>query len=218
MSNLFAGGDAPHIVYDLKGSWIDRRAGRGASVLKDNDLDYKFKVGAVKKAALMKQLTEDSKLLRDLKIMDYSLLVGVVQKYEPELAGKSSGSRRKGVRSKKSPSKATSTATPASPSSGDDSSGSVGDLPDINVSAEPDTSTTASLIKVGISDDRIDRITSMDGSQQYYFGVIDILQPFDGSKKLEACFKVFFMRKNPDGISAVEPNVRILPYYYLNVV
>ncbi|CAJ1889737.1 unnamed protein product [Cylindrotheca closterium] len=88
--------------YDLKGSTVGRevseeeleRKGRDA-VLKDLDLarevdlvrslqtesnsgEYGFTIGATAKAALLSQLREDVRLLVDCGVMDYSLLVGVV--------------------------------------------------------------------------------------------------------------------------------------------
>jgi len=93
--------------FDLKGSTVGREVseeeleqrGRDA-VLKDLDLarevelvrslqtesnsgEYGFTIGATAKAALLSQLREDVRLLVDCGVMDYSLLVGVV-----DMAGK----------------------------------------------------------------------------------------------------------------------------------
>jgi 1-phosphatidylinositol-4-phosphate 5-kinase len=88
--------------FDLKGSTVGREVSeeelkkKGSdAVLKDLDLarevelvrsvdanrpstDYGLSIGATAKAALLSQLREDVKLLVDCQVMDYSLLVGVV--------------------------------------------------------------------------------------------------------------------------------------------
>jgi len=68
-----------HTVYDLKGSTIGRAAKPGQSVLKDLDLldsGRKFRFGPLADG-FMNQLASDADFLRELKIMDYSLLIGI---------------------------------------------------------------------------------------------------------------------------------------------
>ncbi|KAN0047295.1 hypothetical protein ACTA71_001677 [Dictyostelium dimigraforme] len=48
-------------------------------------------------------------------------------------------------------------------------------------------------------------ILSADEKEIYYIGVIDILQLYDFSKKLERFLKVYLFRKDGDGISATRP-------------
>eukprot|EP01060_Flectonema_neradi_P037974 TRINITY_DN782_c0_g3_i1.p1 TRINITY_DN782_c0_g3~~TRINITY_DN782_c0_g3_i1.p1 ORF type:complete len:481 (+),score=80.90 TRINITY_DN782_c0_g3_i1:1412-2854(+) len=43
------------------------------------------------------------------------------------------------------------------------------------------------------------------GDAMYFLGVIDILQPWNTQKKLERALKLTFLRKDPDGLSALEP-------------
>ncbi|CAI5716639.1 unnamed protein product [Peronospora destructor] len=75
-----------HARYDLKGSRIGRHASakeheRGnAGVLKDNDLldkGFHLQMGVAQRAMFLDQLRKDVCFLKRMKIMDYSLLVGV---------------------------------------------------------------------------------------------------------------------------------------------
>jgi len=72
-----------HTMYDLKGSLVGRIASAkdraNGGVLKDQDLlddGVKFKLGA-RRDLFIKQIEADSKFLAELRIMDYSLLVGI---------------------------------------------------------------------------------------------------------------------------------------------
>jgi hypothetical protein len=61
---------------------------------------------------------------------------------------------------------------------------------------------------VRLHDTRKDIMMSSDGEAIYCFGVIDILQPYNASKKMERFLKVYLRCKNRDGISSTHPNVR----------
>jgi hypothetical protein len=162
---------APTRVYDLKGSWIDRTASAGAPVLKDIDLGTTaFHMPASKRQHLIRQLNEDSKLLRDLGIMDYSLLLGVFDASAIDLEHFSA---------------------PAGPGGGSSSSSSINRQGTMR----------------SRSQERIDIIQLSDGKTVLVIGLIDMLQPWNSSKKLESFLKSRIMRKNPKGISAVEPKL-----------
>jgi 1-phosphatidylinositol-4-phosphate 5-kinase len=47
-------------------------------------------------------------------------------------------------------------------------------------------------------------LLSATGDGIYFMGIIDILQAYNGSKKRERCCKVYFLRKDPRGVS-VQP-------------
>jgi len=72
-------------VYDLKGSRVDRDASatemqKELPVMKDNDFvnaGERIRLGAEQKALFMDKLKQDVEFLAKLKLMDYSLLVGV---------------------------------------------------------------------------------------------------------------------------------------------
>ncbi|KAH7484902.1 Phosphatidylinositol 4-phosphate 5-kinase its3 [Phytophthora ramorum] len=75
-----------HARFDLKGSRIGRHASpkeheRGsAGVLKDNDLlekGFHLQMGVARRAIFLVQLRKDVEFLKRMKIMDYSLLIGV---------------------------------------------------------------------------------------------------------------------------------------------
>ena len=86
MENIFYNQDQKKIQerYDLKGSTVGRRVLKGGKVrdkykgtLKDLDLNQQVVVGPENKAQLMEQLREDVQFLTGVKIMDYSLLLGI---------------------------------------------------------------------------------------------------------------------------------------------
>ena len=86
MENIFYNQDQKKIQerYDLKGSTVGRRVLKGGKVrdkykgtLKDLDLNQQVVVGPENKAQLMEQLREDVAFLTSVKIMDYSLLLGI---------------------------------------------------------------------------------------------------------------------------------------------
>jgi len=91
MNNVFATNLALHKRFDLKGSTLGRTASANErkkgprAIYKDLDLiesGLKFRLGrrpdgVDRKAALMNQLRADCHLLMSLRIMDYSLLVGI---------------------------------------------------------------------------------------------------------------------------------------------
>ena len=86
MNNLFPAHKDIHETYDLKGSTVGREypeekaAKNPRAVLKDLNWINRGKqleLGPEKRALLTEQLRRDSELLKDLGVMDYSLLVGI---------------------------------------------------------------------------------------------------------------------------------------------
>lgn len=68
--------------YDLKGSVVGRDAKPGESVLKDNDLRRSLKQSGIilpeqVRKNMREQVRRDCSFLKDMKIMDYSMLVGI---------------------------------------------------------------------------------------------------------------------------------------------
>mmetsp|Transcript_18158 Transcript_18158/g.30100 ORF Transcript_18158/g.30100 Transcript_18158/m.30100 type:complete len:872 (+) Transcript_18158:429-3044(+) len=87
--------------YDLKGSVTGRDAKPGQDVKKDNDLRRSLPDGALvmnpmNRSRVRKQLVEDCQFMRRMKIMDYSLLIGIhhipVKGRGPKVVDKSGGS------------------------------------------------------------------------------------------------------------------------------
>eukprot|EP00282_Hemiselmis_andersenii_P039197 CAMPEP_0169445084 /NCGR_PEP_ID=MMETSP1042-20121227/10255_1 /TAXON_ID=464988 /ORGANISM="Hemiselmis andersenii, Strain CCMP1180" /LENGTH=722 /DNA_ID=CAMNT_0009556465 /DNA_START=151 /DNA_END=2316 /DNA_ORIENTATION=- len=86
MNNVFATSLAIHKRFDLKGSTLGRTASTSErkkgprTIFKDLDMKetgFKMKLGAARKKSLLDQIRSDCHLLMSLKIMDYSLLLGV---------------------------------------------------------------------------------------------------------------------------------------------
>lgn len=86
MNNLFPAHKDVHESYDLKGSTVgleypeEKAAQNPRAVLKDlNWLNRRktLELGPEKRALLTEQLRRDSDLLKELGVMDYSLLVGI---------------------------------------------------------------------------------------------------------------------------------------------
>ncbi|XP_070565238.1 phosphatidylinositol 5-phosphate 4-kinase type-2 alpha-like isoform X2 [Ptychodera flava] len=85
-----------HKKFDLKGSTVDRQASdkekaKEFPTFKDNDFvkeNHKIYIGSENKEEFLAQLKRDVEFLSELKLMDYSLLVGIhdVEKAEQEMA------------------------------------------------------------------------------------------------------------------------------------
>ena len=80
MNNLFQSDLPIHRTYDLKGSTLGRKSKQPISaktILKDLDVDIAIRLEASWKAKFMAQLETDCWLLEQLRVMDYSLLLGI---------------------------------------------------------------------------------------------------------------------------------------------
>ena len=85
MRSVFLNKYKVHTKYDIKGSSVDRAATikekeKNLPTYKDNDLlndNRNIQLGSEAKRLFMEKLTRDVSFLCDLKIMDYSLLIGI---------------------------------------------------------------------------------------------------------------------------------------------
>ncbi|CAG9334402.1 unnamed protein product [Blepharisma stoltei] len=83
LGNVFQSGHELTEVYDLKGSTYGRFTNKGeSSSVARKDLDFvqegkKIILGGERKKLLMQQIERDCELLQSLKIIDYSLLLGI---------------------------------------------------------------------------------------------------------------------------------------------
>lgn len=85
MRNVFSNRFKVHFKYDIKGSTVDREASikekeKTHPTFKDNDLmneARQINIGPESKQIFMEKLTRDVGFLTNLKIMDYSLLIGI---------------------------------------------------------------------------------------------------------------------------------------------
>jgi hypothetical protein len=176
-------------LYDLKGSSVDRHGDRHPTTLrvkvfKDNDLIEKIRIGPVAAQGLREQLQRDSAFLQSLNIMDYSLLVGVVQCTEPNLDHPEHGG---GGPSDKGCT-CVSLAWTLTHST--------------HIETLLNTRTHA-----GHSDDRF--MSSVVVKKRYHIGIIDFLQEWNCGKRAELCTKTVCLFHCSDwkGISAVNPRL-----------
>lgn len=220
MENVFdvQHGISIHQRYDIKGSWIDRnaqkprtgaeatcrhcnltfrfgvgrnvcpnRAGVGHEpnvVLKDMDLTTKLRFGTAEGRTLLAQLKRDSDFLCEQGIMDYSLLLGVIEvSYQvnqhhiltrdgsvflQNILATASAERERDAQGQRSP-----------------------DEPRPARVKQSTRCLHASEVVIGPG--------------FYYIGLIDILQTWSWTKRIERFIKTVLLRKDPEGISAMAP-------------
>ncbi|KAG2862363.1 hypothetical protein PC129_g20062 [Phytophthora cactorum] len=228
MENVFdvQQGISIHQRYDIKGSWVDRNAQkprRGAEatcrhcnlsfrcggtttrsnsvdrrnvcpnragaphepnvVLKDMDLTMKLRFGKKAGRKLLAQLMRDSDFLCAHGVMDYSLLLGVIE--VSYLVNRHNILTRDGSVFLPPDS---FTGKPGTPREEQDTSESIGNTERVKQSTQ---CLRAAEVVIGPG--------------FYYIGVIDMLQTWNWSKRLERFIKTVLFRKDPDGISAMPP-------------
>ncbi|CAK4081961.1 unnamed protein product [Aphanomyces euteiches] len=226
MANLFS--DTSKIIhrrYDIKGSWVNRSAKQPTKgkkvtcrhcngkyvfgsvdgnscpmrvgthepnvILKDNDLTQKVRLAPEVAEDLFEQIKKDAAFLCNHGIMDYSLLMGV-HNVEYRVTDDMDMNDDNG---------------PLHPQSL---------LLNGNISNEAratqPTVRDTSIIRDDILEERLPnqfsgtrQANTVVGPSCYYFGIIDILQLWNFDKKLERNTKVYLLRKDPEGLSAVPP-------------
>ncbi|VAI15611.1 phosphatidylinositol 4-phosphate 5-kinase 6 [Triticum aestivum] len=187
MGNLFCSRYSIHRRFDLKGSSLGRMTDKPldqideTTTLKDLDLNFIFRLAGSWFQEFCRQVDRDCELLEQERIMDYSLLVGVHFKDRC----KDSGNADNGT-----------------PTTTDEDS----------------EQKRKAQEKLGISmPSRVENIVRNPESESLligeptgefqdvilFFGIIDILQDYDISKKLEHAYKS--MQYDPNSISAVDP-------------
>ena len=82
MNSVYYTDKSLQIFYDLKGSEIGREAKPGQDVLKDNDLrkvlpEQAFSFHPDVRKRVRQQVVSDCSFLRQMQIMDYSMLIGI---------------------------------------------------------------------------------------------------------------------------------------------
>ncbi|VFQ92107.1 unnamed protein product [Cuscuta campestris] len=204
MGNLFCSQYVIHRRYDLKGSSLGRLTDKPESeidsttTLKDLDLNFVFRLPKVWYEEFCRQVDHDCDFLEQERIMDYSLLVGVHFKQvssSGEPISIDAHSCRVGTHGETGDfdGEGPRHSSAESGSSRFPAGGSLG----INMSA-----------KAELTVRRSDELLVGEPTGQYYdvilfFGIIDILQDYDISKKLEHAYKSF--QYDPTSISAVDP-------------
>jgi len=178
MSNVFDNNLKIDETYDLKGSWINRGGKSGwnkGQLGKDNDLKRVLNVGKNTKKKILSVIKKDIEVLRDLNIMDYSLLLGIQHNVDV----KDDDSLLIQLED--------------FPEDNTIDKFSVNEDSKEEIGSEEEDTTDYSVIK------------SVDGRHTYCFGLIDILQHYNADKKTERCCKVYFLCKKEEGLSCVEP-------------
>ncbi|KAL4558023.1 hypothetical protein LXL04_036219 [Taraxacum kok-saghyz] len=193
MGNLFCTNHTIHRRFDLKGSSLGRLTDKPESeieattILKDLDLKFFFRLQKALNEKFRWQIEKDSDFLEQERIMDYSLLVGLHFREPSHL-------------------------TPIDDGTVD------GTVEDSYVADMDKLLSDPSRFPLGISiPARIEKMeraieTELIGQPTgecynvvMFFGIIDILQDYDITKKLEHAYKSF--QYDPASISAVDPRL-----------
>ena len=211
-----------HERFDIKGSWVNRNfsapsEGDSATcrlcsekyvvgtksekcriqaqnvhipnvVLKDNDLYTKFQLGDQHSYKIGIQLERDSRFLMRRNIMDYSLLAGIHSK-QVQIAWSTLDANYQRNEGEWAHLLAFDD-EPEDPE---------------NVASRAQVLQRQGLNPTTQAQDCCIEASSIVGPHSYYFGIIDILQEWTWDKKVERFFKSFVLRKEADGLSAIEP-------------
>ncbi|KAL9232648.1 hypothetical protein vseg_007732 [Gypsophila vaccaria] len=206
MGNLFCTEYTIHKRFDLKGSSLGRSTDKpeeeldANTILKDLDLNFIFRLQKSWFQDFCRQVDRDCEFLEQERIMDYSMLVGIHFR-EASKAGDliPSGAR-----------------TPTDDSEGEQSGPRLSRVDMDQLLIDP---AWWASVRLGINmPARVERaIRRMEGEMQVmeptgefydvvmFFGIIDILQDYDISKKLEHAYKA--MQYDATSISAVDPKL-----------
>ncbi|AET02320.2 putative 1-phosphatidylinositol-4-phosphate 5-kinase [Medicago truncatula] len=207
MGNLFCSQYAIHRRFDLKGSTFGRTTDKSeeeiepTTTLKDLDLNYIFRLRKSWFQEFCRQVDKDCEFLEQERIMDYSMLVGL------HFRGVSSCSEAG------TPSRSSGAQTPTG--NFDDGAPRLSGVDVDRIVVDP-----SRWIQLGINMPARAEMTtrkSCDTPQLVgeptgeiyeiiiFFGIIDILQDYDISKKLEHAYKAF--QYDATTISAVDPRL-----------
>lgn len=213
MKNVFPPGIRLNERYDIKGSWVNRNASlrmpgklvtcrhchelfvdgsdekcsvivgehEASMTFKDNDMTSKIRLYPHHAYSVIDTLYHDSDALCEMGLTDYSLLVGVQYAHYDVDILRNSQVNAAGYFEALSPKRAAAAAESAPETK-------AGDEGAINSMYAPKFPARIVI-----------------APQDYYFGVIDILQTWSWSKKLERWFKIYLLGQDPAGISCMCP-------------
>ncbi|KAJ8773381.1 hypothetical protein K2173_028558 [Erythroxylum novogranatense] len=213
MGNLFCSDYRMHRRFDLKGSSYGRTTDKlegeidETTTLKDLDLNFVFRLQQNWYQELIKQIDRDCEFLEAERIMDYSLLVGLHFRDDNtcDKMGLSPFLLRTGKKDSYQSEKFMRGCRFLE--------AELQDMDRVQAGQKP-------LIRLGSNmPARAERIARRSDFDQYsyltpsgdvyevvlYFGIIDILQDYDISKKLEHAYKS--LQVDPTSISAVDPKL-----------
>ncbi|KAL1815658.1 hypothetical protein ACET3Z_018232 [Daucus carota] len=211
MGNLFCSEYQIHKRFDLKGSSHGRMTNKAeeeideTTTLKDLDLNYVFRLQRNWFQDMIKQIDRDCEFLEAEKIMDYSLLVGL--HFRDDNTGDKIGLSPFLLRNGKKDSYQNEKFMRGCRFL----EAELQDMDRVLAGRKP-------LIRLGANmPARAERVARRSDCDQYspgsgetyevvlYFGIIDILQDYDISKKLEHAYKS--LQADPTSISAVDPKL-----------
>lgn len=220
MGNLFCSEYRIHRRFDLKGSSHGRTTDKPGgeidetTTLKDLDLNFVFRLQPNWYQDLIKQIERDCEFLEAERIMDYSLLVGLHFREDnrADKIGLSPYLLRSGKKDSYQNEKFMRGCRFLEAELQDMDRILAGQKPLIRLGAN----TPARAERMARRSDfdqytpgRISSLTPSRSSEVYevvlYFGIIDILQDYDISKKLEHAYKS--LQADPTSISAVDPKL-----------
>ncbi|XP_061375582.1 phosphatidylinositol 4-phosphate 5-kinase 6-like [Gastrolobium bilobum] len=212
MGNLFCSQYPIHRRFDLKGSTFGRTTDKPESeiepttTLKDLDLNYIFRLRKSWFQEFCRQVDRDCDFLEQERIMDYSMLVGLHFRGVSCSDNITPSGRSSGVQ------------TPTGNGNIDDGAPRLSGVDVDHLVTDP---SRYKLIQLGINmparAESTMRKSVCDTPQLVgeptgelyeiviFFGIIDILQDYDISKKLEHAYKSF--QYDPTSISAVDPRL-----------
>lgn len=233
MENIFYNSDklTIHRCFDLKGSWVGRRALKAGQKLEDfkgtlKDLDLgeeKIFIGPDKEA-LMELLRKDVAFLTRCHIMDYSLLLGVHQHIHARgcSEGASSSSTSFSGASLESSQEQSQNGSGGgdylyqSPDKKSRALGTTGhrdegrhvpwyrqDSGGLRSPRQSDLELSQRSRATTSRSNRDSMVRVSSPQLTYFFGVVDILQQYTLRKKVEHLWKTRVLRQNRDGLSAV---------------
>ncbi|KAE8702145.1 Phosphatidylinositol 4-phosphate 5-kinase 1 [Hibiscus syriacus] len=195
IGNLFCSDYAIHRRFDLKGSFQGRTTANPeseldpTSTLKDLDLNYIFRLQKLWFQEFCRQVDRDCDFLERERIMDYSLLVGLHFSEVPTPTGNGDCGNREAPR--------------ISQASNDhlviDTTRQSSDRLGIKIAARAEKTERKTDYQL------VGEPTGVTYDVILFFGIIDILQDYDISKKLEHVYKS--MQYDPTSISAVDPKL-----------
>jgi len=193
-----------HRRYDLKGSWIGRNTPvekRGDTTVALKDIDFQeagevIRVGEEKKKAMLAQMASDADFLRQHGIIDYSLLVGIHDRPNPDSHEVASMKVPEDV----AQAQRVSSQFPASPCA----KLAPAPLEMVVTRSVSLDSASANMTSVPSHQRDMGGLVSSDGKSIYFIGVIDILTLYDSSKMFEHHAKALFNDRR--GVSCCPPD------------
>jgi len=213
----------PNQLFDIKGSWVNRhtapsRKGKKVvcrhcnqnfhwlpstvlkkvsdkcrvtgnyheprTVFKDNDLNTKLNMSLEESEKIFEQLERDSMFLMQMNVMDYSLLIGI-KNISFDISNITDQKIHAHQKSTNKINLINDTNQESCPTRGQ------------NCDHDYETDNLSEFCRK--------KAQAVRGAVYYSIGIIDILQEWNFSKRLERFAKIYLKGQDPEGISCIEP-------------